>query len=146
MAFCVQSCFHTLSKKLDASTNGHDPSFGFDIATDELYNRAYISDVADKSCAAKMLSSRKAARNKIRGAYIVCIDSERVLSRRTLFVFSNGCTRIKLLSLLLKLRLKNVWMHQNVAESHYRNTNAVCFARTHRMTNTRLLSLSITFE
>ena len=81
MAFCVQSFFHTLSKKLDASTNGHDPSFGFDIATDELYNRAYISDVADKSCAAKMLSSRKAARNKIRGAYIVFIDGERVFTK-----------------------------------------------------------------
>lgn len=44
--------------------------------TDRVSNRAYVCNLDDKSTAAKMFSSTKAARNAIKGAYVVSVDGK----------------------------------------------------------------------
>lgn len=51
-----------------------DKTFGFAIESDEINNRAFVSDIKNKSSAAKLYSTHKATKNKIRGAYVVKIN------------------------------------------------------------------------
>ena len=76
--FTTNPFSHTLSRTLKVSQR--DSTFGLELASDELFNRAFVSDVKKKSSAANLFSSHKATRNKIRGAYIVSIDGERVFT------------------------------------------------------------------
>ena len=50
------------------------------LNTDEVMNRVYVSDVKTKGSAIRAFSTRKAATNKIRGAYIVKIAGEIVFT------------------------------------------------------------------
>ena len=77
--FVTNPFSHTLSKVM--KVKGRDSSFGLDVDTDVLYNRAYVSDVKQSSSAAGLFSSLKATRNKIRGAYIVSIAGEEVFTK-----------------------------------------------------------------
>ena len=69
---------HTISRTMRVCDR--DSSFGFELGTDKLTDRAYVAEVKQKSSAEKLFSSRKATRNKIRGAYFVRIDNERVFT------------------------------------------------------------------
>ena len=69
---------HTISKTIKATQR--DSTFGMELDSDILYNRAYVSDIKGKSDTERVFSSAKAARNKIKGAYIVTIDGERVFT------------------------------------------------------------------
>lgn len=62
---------HTLSRVLHVIN--HDPTFAFTYATDQLSNQAYVAEIPDtaRSSAAQLLSSIKAARHKIIGAYVI---------------------------------------------------------------------------
>lgn len=51
-------------------------SYVFDIYTYRVSNRAYVHNLGDKSSTAKMFSSTKAARNAIKGAYVVSVDGK----------------------------------------------------------------------
>ena len=77
--FTTNPFAHTLSRKLTVS--GRDSTFGLDLEDDILYNRAYVHEIQDRSSASRLFSSTKATRNKIRGAYIVSIDGERVFTK-----------------------------------------------------------------
>ena len=68
----------TITKTLKVTSR--DSSFGLELATDPLYNRAYVVDVKNRSSAQRMFSTIKAARNKIKGAFIVSIDGEQVFT------------------------------------------------------------------
>ena len=76
--FTTNPFSHTLSRTLKVSDR--DSSFGLNLATDELYNRAFVADIKNRSSAAHLFSSLRATRNKIRGAYIVSIDGEPVFT------------------------------------------------------------------
>ena len=77
--FTANPFAHTLSKTLKVTRR--DSSFGMELAEDVLSNRAYVQEIKEKSSASRLFSSIKATRNKIRGAYIVSIDGERVFSK-----------------------------------------------------------------
>jgi hypothetical protein len=68
---------HTTIRPTDADS---DPTFGLEIRDDEILQRAYIGDVTPKSAASRLFSSLRATRNKIRGAYVISIDNDRVFS------------------------------------------------------------------
>ena len=70
---------HTLTKTLKVTCD--DSTFGMQIGTDELNQRAYLRDIQRDSSVAKMFSSHKAACNKIRGAYIVSINGNPVFTQ-----------------------------------------------------------------
>jgi hypothetical protein len=57
------------------------PNFGLTVETDDLNNRAFVYDVKDKSSAARIFSTLKATRNKIRGSYIVRINGIPVFTK-----------------------------------------------------------------
>ena len=77
--FTANPFAHTLTKHMPVRCQ--NPTFGLTVATDALFNRAYVSDVTDKSSAARMFSSVKAARNKIRGAYIVRVNATPIFTQ-----------------------------------------------------------------
>ena len=70
---------HTISRTLKAG--GKDETFGMEIATDELSNRAFVSHIKPNSRASKLFSSLKATNNKIRYAYIDSINGLSVFTR-----------------------------------------------------------------
>ena len=69
-----------VEKKLVCSCD--NDTFGLTISRDELYGRAYISDIADKSSASKLFSSLKSTRNKLRGSYLVEIAGHRIFTEK----------------------------------------------------------------
>ena len=71
---------HSKLAALVPSKTSSDPSYGFVLSDDVLLKRCYVSDVLRDSHASKLFSSRKATRNKIRGAYIIAINGDRVFS------------------------------------------------------------------
>ena len=58
-----------------------DPTFGFEFKTDELYKRVYVSDVANKSCAASIYKSKKGFRNNLKGAFLTHVNNTPVFSK-----------------------------------------------------------------
>jgi hypothetical protein len=57
------------------------PLFGLTLATDELSQRVYISDIAQRSSASLLCSSLKATKRKHLGAFIIAINDEPVFHR-----------------------------------------------------------------
>jgi hypothetical protein len=55
-------------------------TFGLLISTDPLYNRVYVSDVLRATSAAKAFSTLRAARNKLKGAFVVSVNSTRTFT------------------------------------------------------------------
>ena len=62
------------------------PDFGLTIAADDLNNCAFVSGVVANSNASCLFSSHKATTNKIRGAYIICIND------KPMFTANNVCS------------------------------------------------------
>jgi hypothetical protein len=56
-------------------------NFGLTIETDELNNRAFVYEIKDKSSAARLFSTLKASRNKLRGSYIIRINGTPVFTK-----------------------------------------------------------------
>ena len=58
-----------------------DPHRGLSFADDELYHRVYVKDIASNKSTSSLFGTIKAARKKIRGAYITEIAGERVFDQ-----------------------------------------------------------------
>jgi hypothetical protein len=71
---------HTISCTLKPQARDN-VTFGMEIATDILSQRAYLRDIKKNSSTSRLFSSHKATTNKIRGAYIVSIDGQRVFTK-----------------------------------------------------------------
>jgi hypothetical protein len=67
------SPFDTLISK-QVAVDCTDPLFGLELLEDEINGRAFVHDVKVNSSASRLYSSRKATRNKIRGAFITSIN------------------------------------------------------------------------
>ena len=48
-----------------------DPTFGFEIKTDELHKLIYISNASEKSTALSIYKSKKGFRNNLKGAFLL---------------------------------------------------------------------------
>jgi hypothetical protein len=60
--------------------NNNDPTFGFQLGTDELYNRVYVKEITAKSCASNIFNNLKASRKRLRGVFITHLNGNPVLS------------------------------------------------------------------
>jgi hypothetical protein len=60
--------------------NNTDPTFGFQLGTDELYNHVYVKEIAAKSCASNIFNNLKASRKILRGAFITHLNGNPVFS------------------------------------------------------------------
>jgi hypothetical protein len=69
-----------LHRSLTPSPTSDDPTYGLILADDDLLRRTYVSDVQPKSPAASIYSTLRSTRNKIRGAYIMEINNDRVFT------------------------------------------------------------------
>eukprot|EP00980_Cylindrotheca_fusiformis_P025376 scaffold13535_cov117-Cylindrotheca_fusiformis.AAC.2 len=67
--------FHTIVRQVRVQCRFRG-EYGFEIATDEDNNRAFVANTKPRSSAAQIFSSHRATNNKIRGAYIVSIAGE----------------------------------------------------------------------
>ena len=77
--FTTNPFSHTLTRHMKVKCK--NPTFGITVSTDELTDRAYISDIKRDSSVSKLYSSYKATCNKIRGAYIVKIGDTPVFTQ-----------------------------------------------------------------
>ena len=77
--FSANPFSQTLTRGISVTCD--DPTFGIKVATDELNNRAYVTDIAPKTSAANMFSSHKATLRKVKGAYIVSVNGKRVFTK-----------------------------------------------------------------
>ena len=78
--FSIEPFIHTTNLPIRPEPSSTDNSYGFIFEDDELLQRCYIKDVRDKSPASRLYSSRKATRNKVRGAYVLSINNNRVFT------------------------------------------------------------------
>jgi hypothetical protein len=60
--------------------NNTDPTFGFQLGTDELYHRVYVKEIAAKSCASNIFNNLKASRKRLRGVFITHLNGSPVFS------------------------------------------------------------------
>ena len=77
--FTTNPFSHTFSKPLRVRCTS--PTFGMTVKADMLNNRAYVGDIRKNSSTSKIFSSHKATCNKIRGAYIVSINHQKVFTQ-----------------------------------------------------------------
>ena len=66
---------------VNVSPTNEDPTFGFDLKTDELYKRVYIGDAKEKSSASAIYKSKKGFRNNLKGAFLTHINDVPVFSK-----------------------------------------------------------------
>jgi len=79
--FYVSPFSHLLHKRVAHTAKSSDPTYGFSFADDELLQKAYIEDISANSTACALYSNRRAARNKLRGAFLVStIDGDRIFT------------------------------------------------------------------
>ena len=79
--FYVSPFSHLLHKRVAHTAKSSDPTYGFSFADDELLQKAYIEDISANSTACALYSNRQAARNKLRGAFLVStIDGDRIFT------------------------------------------------------------------
>ena len=78
--FYVSPFSRLLHKRVTHTANSSDPTYGFSFADDELLQKAYIEDIGAHSAACDLYSNRRAARNKLRGAFLVSIDGDRIFT------------------------------------------------------------------
>jgi hypothetical protein len=60
--------------------NNIDPTYGFQLGTDELYNRVYVKEIAAKSYASNIYNNLKASRKRLRGVFITHLNGNPVVS------------------------------------------------------------------
>jgi hypothetical protein len=60
--------------------NNTDPTFGFQLGTDEIYYRVYVKEIAAKSCASNIFNNLKAFRKRLRGVFITHLNGNPVFS------------------------------------------------------------------
>ena len=58
-----------------------DPTFGFEMETDELHKRVYISNASKKSTASSIYKSKNGFRNNLKGAFLTHINDIPVFSK-----------------------------------------------------------------
>ena len=56
------------------------PTYGFELSTDDLLQRVYVSHIAPRSSAENLHSTPKATSNKLRGSFITSINDAQVFS------------------------------------------------------------------
>jgi hypothetical protein len=61
--------------------NNADPTFGFELAEDELHDRVYVKEIAAKSCASTIFNNLKASRKKLSGVFITHLNGNPVFSQ-----------------------------------------------------------------
>ena len=74
-----------------ASATEDDPTFGFEMETDELHKHVYISNALKKSTASSIYKSKNDFRINLKGAFLTHINDIPVSSK------SNAVERFKLL-------------------------------------------------
>ena len=78
--FTITPFANLLSEWLKHDPKSTDSAYGFTFADDELLQKPYIADIAPKSPASKLRSSHKATLRKLRGAFVMEINHERVFT------------------------------------------------------------------
>ena len=63
------------------SPNEEDPTFGFEMKTNDLHKRVYISNVSKKSTASFIYKSKNGFRNNLKGAFLTHINNVPVFSK-----------------------------------------------------------------
>ena len=81
-AFCIAK---------DLGRSEEDPTFGFEMDTDELHKRVYISNAAQKSSASSIYKTKNWFWNNLKGAFLTHVNDVPVFSK---------CDAVKQLKLL----------------------------------------------
>ena len=63
------------------SPDEDDPTFGFEMKTDKLHKRVYISNASKKSTAFSIYKSKGGFRNNLKGAFLTHINDVTVFSK-----------------------------------------------------------------
>jgi hypothetical protein len=79
-AFYISPFSDLLHKRLSHTAKSSNSTYGFSFADDPLLQKPYVEDIADKSDACRLFSNRRATRNRLRGAFLVSIDGDRIFS------------------------------------------------------------------
>ena len=67
---------------LDIPVYCHHPTFGITLADDDVNGRVHVTDVLAGTSIANIYSTLRAARNAIRGAYVVAINDHPVFDQQ----------------------------------------------------------------
>ena len=58
-----------------------DPSFGFDLKTDDLYKQVYIGDASKKLIASSIYKSKNSFRNNLKDTFLTHINDISIFSK-----------------------------------------------------------------
>ena len=79
-SFYISPFSDLLHKRLSHTAKSSHSTYGFSFADDPLMQKPYVEDIADKSDACRLFSNRRASRNRLRGAFLVSIDGDRIFT------------------------------------------------------------------